>query len=87
MCFSLLWFQQLIILVVVICAIVSILKIVIPYALSKMGATIGEGLNVVIACFRVVLWAVVVIFVVVIAFALISCLWSYAGGFPILHGR
>jgi hypothetical protein len=88
MCFSLAWFQQLLVLLVIICAIVAIFKILVPYALSKLGATLGEGANVVMAVLRIVVWAIVVIFVIYICFALISCLLSYSGGMPLLpRGR
>lgn len=88
MCFSLAWFRDLLVLLVIVAAIYGILKIIIPYALSKMGAVIGEGASVLVACFKIALWAIIAIFVIYIAFALISCLWSYSGGFPLMpRGR
>jgi hypothetical protein len=88
MCFSMAWFQQLLIYLVIVCAIVGIFKILIPFALSKLGATLGEGANVVLAVLRIIVWAIVVIFVIYICFALISCLLSYGGGMPLFpRGR
>lgn len=79
MCFSLNWLMQICILAIVIIAIVAILKIIIPYALSKAGATIGQGISVVLEVLKIVLWAVVAIIVVILCFELIACLIGYAG--------
>jgi len=80
MCFSMQWLLQILIFAVIIGAVIAILKIVVPYALTLIGAEVGGGVGVVMAVFRIVLWAVVVIFVLVICFQLISCLLSYGGG-------
>jgi hypothetical protein len=74
------WLMRILILCVIIGAIIAILQIIIPYALSKMGATIGQGASVVIACFKILLWAFVAIIVIVIVFQIIACLWSMGGG-------
>ena len=87
MCFTLHWFQQLLVWAVIIIAIIAILKILVPYALNKIGAEIGEGMGVLIACGRIALWAVIVIFVIYIVFALIYCLLSYGGGLPLFPHR
>lgn len=87
MCFSLAWFQQLLVMLVIICAIVAIFKLLIPFVLSQIGATLGEGANLVLAALRIVVWAIIAIFVIYICFALISCLLSYSGGFPLLGRR
>lgn len=84
MCFTLAWLQQLLILCVIVGAIYAILMIIIPYALSKMGAVLGEGANVVLRVLKIVLWAVVACVVIYIVFALIACLWSMGGGMPSL---
>jgi hypothetical protein len=80
MCFSMQWLLQILIFAVIIGAVIAILKIVVPYALSMIGAEISGGIGVIMSVFRIVLWAVVVIFVLVICFQLISCLLSYGGG-------
>lgn len=88
MCFSMAWFQQLFVFVVIVCAIVAILKIIVPYVLKKAGAEIGEGMGILIQIGRVVLWAIVAIVVIYIAFALISCLLGWSGGMPLFpRGR
>lgn len=84
MCFSLAWLQQILIFLIIIGAIVAILKLVVPYALSMLGAELGAGANLVIAVFKIVLWAIVAIFCVIICFQLIACLLSYSGGMPSL---
>lgn len=86
-CFSLAWFEQLLIWVVIICAVIAILRLLVPWVLSMAGAEIGAGVNMVMAVIRIVIWAIVVIFVIYICFALISCLLSYGGGLPLLPHR
>lgn len=83
MCFSLAWFQQLLIMVVVVAAVVAILKLLVPWVLAKAGAEIGDGVAMLMSVLRIVIWAVVVIFVIYICFALIQCLMSYGGGMPL----
>ena len=77
MCFSLDFIKAILILGVVIGAIILILKIVVPYAISKMGIALGEGWNVVLAVFRIFIGTLVVIFVILIVFEMISCLLSF----------
>lgn len=83
MCFSLQWFEQLLVWIIIIGAVIAILKIVVPWAIAQAGIAIGEGLNVVLSVLRIVIWAIIAIFVVYICFALISCLLSYGGGMPL----
>lgn len=87
MCFSLAWLQQILIFLIVIGAVVAILKLVIPFALQKLGAEIGEGAGLVFNVLKIVLWAIVAIVCVIICFELISCLLSYSGGFSFLPRR
>jgi len=79
MCFTMQWLMQLLILVVVVGAIIAILKIIIPWAVSKMGE-FGEAVNILMQILTIVFWAIIIIVVIYIAFALISCLWSMGGG-------
>jgi len=88
MCFSLEWFKQLLILLVIVCAIIGILKILLPYVLSKLGAEASEGVNIILAVVRIIIWAIIVLFVIYVCFALIQCLMSYGGGMPLFpRGR
>ena len=81
-CFSMAWLMNLLIWLVIIVAVVAILQIIIPWVLSKLGASgiIGEGIGIVSAVIKIIIWAIVVIFVIYIVFALISCLIGYGGG-------
>ncbi len=87
MCFSMDWLLHILILGVIIAAVIQILRLVVPWALSKMGAEIGEGVNMLMNVLRIALWAVVIIFVLIIVFQIIACLLSYGGGFTILPHR
>ena len=80
MCFSLDWLLHILILCVIVGGVIAILKIIVPYALSFIGAEIGAGANVVIQVFKILLWCVVAIIVLVIVFQLIACLLSMGGG-------
>jgi hypothetical protein len=80
MCFSLQWVEQLLVYLVIVAAIIGILRLLLPFILSQLGAggtVIGSAIN-------IVLWAVIAIFVIYICFALISCLGG-GGLFP--HSR
>lgn len=88
MCFSMAWFEQLLILLVIVCAVIGILKILLPYVLKQLGAEASEGVGVIMAVVRIVIWAIIVIFVIYICFALIQCLIGYSGGMPLFpRGR
>lgn len=86
-CFSLAWFQQLLIWLVIICAVIAILKLLVPYVLSQIGAEISGGASVVMQAIHIVIWAIVAIVVIYICFALIACLMGYSGGLPLLPRR
>jgi hypothetical protein len=73
MCFSLQWIEQLLVWMIVVCAVVGILRLVLPFVLNQLG--VGGG--VIMAAINIVIWAVIAIFVVMFCFDLISCL----GGF------
>ena len=69
-CFSLDFIEQLLIWAVVVIAIVSIIKILIALVLPQFGA---PG-TVIIQILNIVFWAVICIFIIVVAFMLIGCL-------------
>ena len=87
MCFQLEWFKDLLIWLVIVVAVVAILQIIVPWVLSKMQASgiIAEGIGIISQIVRIVIWAVVIIFVIYIAFALIACLTG--GGFSLFPRR
>lgn len=86
-CFSLAWFEQLLIWLVIICAVIAILKLLVPYVLSQIGVEMSGGASVVMRAISIAIWAVVVIFVIVICFSLVLCLLGYSGGLPLLPRR
>lgn len=82
MCFSWMWLQQLFVWLVIVGAIFAILRLLVPYVLSQLGASGGIIAQVI----NIVLWAIIAIAVIYICFALISCL---GGGImpPLPRGR
>lgn len=79
MCFSLDFLKQILILAIVIIAVIGILNLLIPFVVSKLGASLGDGWNVVVSAFKIFVWALVAIIVVIFCFEMISCLLSYSG--------
>lgn len=67
MCFSLAWIEQLCVWLVIVCAIIAILKLLLPWVASMIGGIVPAVIN-------IVLWAVIAIFVIYFCFALIECL-------------
>lgn len=80
MCFSLEWIEHLLILAVIVGAIIAILQVIVSFVLPKLPAPFQEIAGVISAIIRIVIWAIVIIAVIVFAFSVISCLWSYGGG-------
>lgn len=75
-CFSIEWLQQILVYCVVLMAVFAIIRLVVPWALSKFGgdfAIVGQVIN-------IILWAIVVIIIIYIVFALLACLFSMGGG-------
>lgn len=81
MCFSISWIEQLLVWLVIVCAIVAILKLLLPWLAGQLG---GAG-SVIMGAINIVLWAVIAIFVIYFCFALIQCLG--AGGLPLFPHR
>jgi hypothetical protein len=74
MCFSLGWIENLLIWLVVVCAIVAIVRLLLPLAMSPFP--------IVIQILNIVMYAVIAIAVIVLLFDLLACLV----GFPRLWG-
>ena len=85
MCFSLDFLKQVLILAVVLVAVIAILGLLIPFIVSKLGLVLGEGWALCVAAFRIFIWALVAIIVIIFCFELISCLLSFTGGSLIPH--
>lgn len=69
MCFSLGWVEQLCVYLVLVIAAVAIIRLVVPWLLSLIG-----GGGIIAQIINIVLWAVVAILVIYIAFGFIGCL-------------
>jgi len=87
MCFSLAWLQQLFIWMIIVGAVIAILYILATYVMSKLPPPFAEAAGVISSVLRIVMWAIVAIFVIYVCFSLVSCLLSYAGGMPSLTHR
>jgi hypothetical protein len=81
MCFDLSWWENLLIWVVIIGAIVAILKLLVPLVLQQFGWPAGLIMQII----NIVIVAMVIIFVIIFAFGMISCLSSIGGGVSGLH--
>ena len=81
MCFSLEWWRDLFILFVIVVAVVAILQVVVPWILSKLQTSgiIAEGIGIITQVMKIVIWAIVIIFVIYVVFALIACLMGSGG--------
>ena len=79
MCFSLEWIEQLLVWLVIVCAIIAILRLLLPWVAGQLGIPI------IAQAIQIVLWAVIAIIVIYFCFALISCLGS--GGLPLFPHR
>lgn len=80
MCFSLDFLKQVLILAVVIIAVVGILNLLVPFIASKLGVALGDGWAVIVGAFKIFVWAIVAIIVIIFCFELIACLLTYSGG-------
>jgi hypothetical protein len=73
-CFSLGWIEQLLVWLIIVCAIVAIIRLLVPWITGMIGMPIvGQVIN-------IVLWAFLAILCVYICFGLLSCLIGFGGG-------
>jgi hypothetical protein len=84
-CFSLEWVETLLIWIVIICAIIALLRLVLPWVFSAFGVAIP---GIIIQAINIFIWAVVAILVIIFIFTLISCLLSMGGSLSLFprHG-
>ena len=74
-CFTFMFLRDLVIQIIVICAIVAVLKLVVPWLVSFTGLPIlGQII-------MIILYAIIAIMIVYFIFALLSCLLGSGGGF------
>ena len=83
MCFSLGWIEQLLVWLVIVCAIVAILRLFLPWIAAQLG---GAG-GIIIAVLNIVLYAIIAIYVIYFVFMLIGCLAGSGGFMMFPHGR
>ncbi len=79
MCFSLAFFQDLCVDIVIIAALVAVIRLLVPWLTGLIGMPIIAQI------INIVLWAVVAIFCIYVIFGLLGCA---VGGFhvgPMLH--
>ena len=74
-CFSLAWLLQLLIFIVVICAVIAILRI---WVFPMLGATDPR----IVSTINIIIWAVVCIFVIYVCAELLMCAFAGGGLFP-----
>lgn len=72
-CFSLQFWEQAAILIVVAIGLWSIIKLFLPYLMERLPAIVVQIINIVI-------WVVIAIICIIIIFGLLSCLLSIGGG-------
>ena len=86
MCFSFSWIAQLLIWAVAIGAAFLILQLILNFVLPKIQLPmVGEIITLLISILKIIIYAMVIIVLIIIAFDAIACLLSMAGGFPSLH--
>ena len=67
------WFEQLLIWLVIICAVFALLKLLVSFVIPKLGLG-GEVLGFVVKAVTIVIWAFVCICLIYFIFTLIGCL-------------
>jgi hypothetical protein len=72
-CFSLTFWEQVCIMIVIIIALWSLLQLLLPYVTQFVPALV-------VAIIRIIVWAVIAIICIYIIFGLIGCLISAGGG-------
>jgi hypothetical protein len=69
MCFSLGWLEQLLIWLIVICAIIAVVRLLLPLAMAPFP--------IVIQILNIIMYAVIAIAVVILIFDLLGCLLGF----------
>jgi hypothetical protein len=82
MCFGLVWFEQFLVWLVIVCAIVALLRLVIGFVVPRLGLD-GGIVAVVVRALTIIMWAIVCIAVIYFIFGLIECL--VGGGVGVLR--
>jgi len=72
MCFSLEWFENLLIWLVVICVVVALLRLLLAFIVPKLGVG-AEIINFITKAITIVIWGLILIAAIIFIFGLISC--------------
>jgi hypothetical protein len=73
MCFSLVWLEQFLVWLIVICAVVALLRLLVSFVIPRLGLG-GEVLGFVVKAITIIIWAIICIALVYFIFDLIMCL-------------
>ncbi len=73
MCFGLEWLKDILIWLVVICAVIALLRLLVSFVLPRLGFG-AEILSFLVSAVTIVIWAIVCIAAIIFIFSLISCL-------------
>jgi hypothetical protein len=84
MCFSAAWLENLLVFIVIVCAVIALIMLLIRFVVPKLGIG-GEILAFVVAALRIILWAFVCICAIYFIFALISCVSGNGMGLGFLR--
>lgn len=84
MCFSLEWLKDLLVFLVIVCAVIALVMLLIRFVVPKLGVG-GEIIAFVLAALRIILWAFVCIAAIYFIFALISCVSGSGMGLNFLR--
>ena len=79
MCFSAAWLLSLCVWIVIVIALISILRLVIPWLASWAGLP-----SIILQIINIAVWAIVAIAALYVIFDLLGCLFG-SGGFRLLH--
>lgn len=78
MCFTLNWFENLLIQCVWIAVVVGVLYILIPWVFGMIGWPMGPLMQIL----KLIVTGIIVIFVIVVVFELLGCMGGHVGFFP-----
>ena len=83
-CFSLGWLEQLLVWCVIIGAVWAIISLLLPLISAGPFQWV---LDLLVQILKIIVYAIIAIFIIYIAFDLISCLVSISGGLSLPHHR
>jgi hypothetical protein len=73
MCFGLEWIKDVLIWLVVICAVIALLRLLVSFVLPRLGLG-AEILSFIVSAVTILMWAIICIAALIFIFDLIACL-------------